>query len=151
MNRKVYIQIEIPKRAIQDRDTRPFLRRLEKWQLEYRKSTNGSNFDINLILRGGVIIFIQGYNNDPRELFEIEEVRNWFKALLEDVPYLFYYINPEPSFYQYFLLLSMYIPYTKVNDGVVLDKQALERFIETQRKKGSRKKGSGLRLTLAQN
>ena len=41
---------------------------------------------------GRVIIGVEGYDNDPRELFEINEVRAFLKKLDVEFPYWFYFI-----------------------------------------------------------
>lgn len=38
---------------------------------------------------------IGGYDEDPRELFQIPEVRQWFAALDEAVPHLLYFLSPH--------------------------------------------------------
>lgn len=41
---------------------------------------------------GRVTIGVEGYDNDPRELFEINEVRSFLKKLDVEFPYWFYFI-----------------------------------------------------------
>lgn len=58
---------------------RKFIRRLEINETLERHS------------QGKVSILIDGYNNDPRELFEIREVKIWFKLLeTEKIPWFYY-------------------------------------------------------------
>ena len=45
--------------------------------------------------RGTFTFFIDGYNDDTRELFEIEEVRQWIKLLIPAVKYWGYFLNME--------------------------------------------------------
>ncbi len=40
-----------------------------------------------------LIIVVEGYEDDPRELYEIEEVKNYFTILDKLFPYWFYFIN----------------------------------------------------------
>src|SRR5215831_20778651 len=40
--------------------------------------------------RNRVTIMVEGYNDDPRELFLINEVRKWFHHLFDAVPELFF-------------------------------------------------------------
>ena len=42
---------------------------------------------------GQISLVIDGYNNDPRELFEIPEVRRYIKALDEMWPYWFFFLS----------------------------------------------------------
>ena len=46
-----------------------------------------------LHFRGAVDIAIDGYNDDNRELFEVPEVRGYYKLLTEQFPYFFFYLN----------------------------------------------------------
>jgi hypothetical protein len=51
------------------------------------------NKDTILRFRQAVILSIDGYDNDPRELFEIEEVRNYVKELDLRFPFWFYFLS----------------------------------------------------------
>lgn len=42
-----------------------------------------------------LFIMIEGYDDDPRELYEIEEVRNYFSVLDKLFPYWFYFLNKK--------------------------------------------------------
>ena|SRR5271166_3011175 len=44
-------------------------------------------------LKGRLIFGIQGYDDDPRELFEIPAVRIWMRALDREFPYWFYFLD----------------------------------------------------------
>ena len=45
------------------------------------------------LFRGKINVFIDGYNNDARELFQIGEVRKWVNSLLDNVSGLTYYLD----------------------------------------------------------
>ena len=45
--------------------------------------------------RGRVDLSFYGYSNDPRELYEIPEVRRFCKKLDEEFPYWFYFLSTE--------------------------------------------------------
>ena len=45
--------------------------------------------------RGRVDLSFDGYSNDPRELYEIPEVRRFCKKLDEAFPYWFYFLSTE--------------------------------------------------------
>lgn len=49
-------------------------------------------------LRGTVMFTISGYDSDPRELFEIEEVCTYCKKLIKAVPYMMYYLEQTDTF-----------------------------------------------------
>jgi hypothetical protein len=59
-------------------------------------------------------IWIHGYDNDPRELFEIEEVRDWIGKAVNEIPGLaFFLMNKE---YAVFLKL---VVYSKVKINII--------------------------------
>ena len=40
-------------------------------------------------------ITIKGYDDDPRQVFDIPEVRGWFAALHKDAPHFPFFLEPE--------------------------------------------------------
>ena len=60
--------------------------------------------------RNRVQIEVLEFNEDPRELYDIPEVRNYFQILFRDNPGLFYWIDVE-SYMFIFLGLMLYEPY----------------------------------------
>ena len=52
-----------------------------------------SSRDNALRFRGAVDIAVHGYDDDDRELFEIPEVRRYYKLLTEQFPYFFFFLN----------------------------------------------------------
>lgn len=51
--------------------------------------------------RGKISFVIFGYEEDKRELFEIEEVKQWAKSILPIVKYWGYFLNMEPEIANY--------------------------------------------------
>jgi len=47
-----------------------------------------------------LLIEVSGYDDDPRELYVIPEVRAYFQALSEKWPYWLYFLIPDPNLYQ---------------------------------------------------
>ena len=43
--------------------------------------------------KNSLVLFVDGYDNDKRELYDIIQVRKYFRELLKRHPYLFYYLN----------------------------------------------------------
>lgn len=43
--------------------------------------------------RNRVQIEVLGYDTDPRELFDIPEIRSWFQKLTKEIPEFFYWID----------------------------------------------------------
>ena len=42
---------------------------------------------------GSLVLSVSGYDDDERELYEIREVRKYFRELLKKHPYIFYFLN----------------------------------------------------------
>ena len=56
-----------------------------------RRLTATSQVALNYCGRVGLVV--DGYNNDPREIFEIPEVRDFVKALDQQWPYWFFFLS----------------------------------------------------------
>lgn len=46
-------------------------------------------------MRGRVILSFQGYARDPREVYQVPEVRKWMERILKNVHHLFYLLSSE--------------------------------------------------------
>jgi hypothetical protein len=44
---------------------------------------------------GSVVLVFHGYDDDPRGVWEIPEVRRWFTRLDDEVPWLLHLLDPE--------------------------------------------------------
>ena len=55
------------------------------------------NDEMILRTRGKISFYIDGYNDDPRELYEIDEVREWIKTVLPAFKYWGYFLCMETS------------------------------------------------------
>lgn len=60
-------------------------------QLELLNEIKKQPFDFNSKL----MLIVYGYDNDPRELWEIVEIRNYFNFLDRCFPYWFYFLNRQ--------------------------------------------------------
>lgn len=69
--------------------------------------------------RGALALAIAGYDEDPRELFLIEEFRAWAHKLLSDLPDLFFFIDKRTAR----LLLLSTIGLKRARGGLSLDKK----------------------------
>ena len=69
-------------------------------------------------LKGRVILNFEGYDSDPRAVFEIEECRKWLLRLEKDVTYLFLALEPRIALP---ILMFCYVPFQKVAGLVVPD------------------------------
>lgn len=46
-------------------------------------------------LQGRIWMSFQGWESDPREVYEIQEIRRWVERLIKNVPHLFYFLSRE--------------------------------------------------------
>lgn len=53
-----------------------------------------------------VLIQVDGYGEDQRELFEVSEVRRWFTESLDIIPWFYYLFSMEGVTNQYELLIT---------------------------------------------
>jgi hypothetical protein len=84
----------------------------------------------NLVSRlvGRVVILFPDFDDDPREVAEIPECRDWLLALEGKVPYLAVLLHPTSTFK---LLLLCHVPWTKDpdEDYVVPDEEQAVAFL----------------------
>lgn len=68
------------------------------------------------IFEGKIIIWVLGYDNDERELWEIGEVKNYFNFLDRCFPYWFFFLNRVLPGNQspILLMISLLVPIEKV-------------------------------------
>ena len=72
---------------------------------------------------------VDGYNDDRRELYEIPEVREWFKQLNMQFGYWFYFLSKRAKSLR--LLAACLCKYERINDRAVsIDGSDLARFVE---------------------
>jgi hypothetical protein len=81
-----------------------------------------------------VIIMIEGYDDDPRELFEIQEIRDYFSTLDRLFPYWFYFINRKKidGYSTLSLIMLLLVPnkIIKLNNGKNSIEYDIEKFKE---------------------
>lgn len=81
-----------------------------------------------LRFRGRLDLSFAGYDEDPRELFEIAEVRNFLAELDTNFPFWFYFLNLRSG--SLALVLFSLCSYSTGPDGmVVLDAEGRARFL----------------------
>lgn len=90
MNEKIknhdVVILSISKKEILKQDISGFLNLLDKLIIDD---------DMIKKTKGKITFFIDGYDNDSRELYEIEEVREWVKQVLPAFKYWGYFLNME--------------------------------------------------------
>ena len=79
-------------------------------------------------LKGRLIFGIRGYDDDPRELFEIAEVRTWMEALSQEFPYWFYFMDLGPRS-TLSLVAFCLCSWEKVPGGKVIPPEGLQNFL----------------------
>jgi hypothetical protein len=72
-------------------------------------------------------ISFSGYDDDPRELYEIPEVRKYVSALDAAFPYLFYFCSLSYPTLRVFAMCTCKV--TKVAGGVIFDQKDLQNFL----------------------
>lgn len=77
--------------------------------------------------RGKTAISFSGYDNDPRELYEIPEVRKYISTLDNAFPYLFYFCSLSYPTLRVFAMCTCKV--TKVAGGVILDQNDFQNFL----------------------
>ena len=80
--------------------------------------------------QGRVDLFVEGYESDPRELYEIAEVRQFFRELDAAFPFWFYFLS---TFGESFLLVLTFClcRVTKMGAGhAMINPGDLQQFIE---------------------
>jgi len=82
---------------------------------------------LSLIRRGGIVISFSGYDDDPRELYEIPEVRKYVSALDAAFPYLFYFCSLSNPTLRVFAMCTCKV--TKVAGGVTIDQKDFQKFL----------------------
>lgn len=71
--------------------------------------------------RNAICITFEGFDEDPRDIYDIPKIRTWFYQLYEKKPYLFYFLSNFDGFY----LLNMYrtlLPLKSKGDPKLLNK-----------------------------
>ena len=77
--------------------------------------------------RNRVRLEVLGYDNDPRELFDIPEVRKYFQNLFVENPSLFYWIDVD-SYMLLFLGLMLFEPY-RIEGQVGLRPEDMQSYV----------------------
>lgn len=89
-----------------------------------------SNKQLLFHLKEGVEIAIHGYDNDPRELNQIEEVKQWIQKSIFEVPGLSYFlINDENAQFLKLFMFSM-VSITYIQDSDHFNNGILRRKVE---------------------
>lgn len=81
-------------------------------------------------LQGQVELSVHGYDSDPRELYEIAEVRTFFRQLDDAFPFWFYFLS---TYGESFLLVLAFClcRVTKMGPGLaMIDPGDLQEFLE---------------------
>lgn len=77
--------------------------------------------------RARITLSVEGYDDDPRDLYDTPEVRRYLTALDADFPYWFYFADPQfPTLRVLALCLCRVV---KVPGGSTPDQEDLKRFL----------------------
>ncbi len=80
-------------------------------------------------VRGKVVFCIDGYDDDPRDLYHISEVRSWMAALDREFPFWFYFLDIGPASTLTFVMFSL-CQFERVPGGSLIPPAELERFVD---------------------
>ncbi len=76
---------------------------------------------------GNVVLAVSGYDDDPRGLWTISEVRTWFARLDKEVPHMLFFLNPESKSVKFYALMTCALGST---GGVAsIDPETLQQFV----------------------
>jgi hypothetical protein len=106
------IVIQVERAQVEAGDLRPVLQALEAAHI---RRPNESHPQRLLTLRGGIGVPISGYDSDPRELYEIQEVRRFWQKLHKVWPYGLYFLDRRLGSIQ--TLVLSHIDVTVHRDG----------------------------------
>ena len=81
----------------------------------------------NLELLGFLTLAISGYDDDPREVWQVPEVRTWFAELEGWRPNICYYLSPGMV---NLLFCATRIPYTEEDPGMYATGQQVAEFLK---------------------
>lgn len=95
-NQANFVVLEIPRSCI---ETAYFASTLEKL---YALTDTKKNIET---FRGNVAFSVTGYDNDPRELPEIPEVREFFRALTEEWPHWLWFLSRNTGLLRTLMLM----------------------------------------------
>lgn len=94
------------------------------------------NSELLTTSKGKIDILIHGYNDDPRELYEIEEVRNWIKTVFEGIQGWAYFLAMDESAKFLRLMQLCNIDYTVVKEGHITKSSSEERKVKVDLRSG---------------
>src|SRR3989337_1694677 len=79
--------------------------------------------------KGRLLFGISGYDDDPRELYQIPEVRLWMRELDFMFPYWFYFLVRKPATME-FVTFSL-CDYVETPSGAQIKPDVLAEFVST--------------------
>jgi len=79
-------------------------------------------------VKGRLVFGVNGYDDDPRDLWEIPEVRSWMQKLDSQFPYWLYFMDTGPVSTLAFIAFSL-CRYEKVPGGKMIPRDELQRFL----------------------
>ncbi len=77
--------------------------------------------------KGRLLFGVSGYDNDPRELYQIPEVRLWMRKLDQQFPYWFYFLSRDASTME-FVTFSL-CDCAQTPQGALISPEALTQFL----------------------
>lgn len=106
---------------------------LEK-RMDYINSFSDVILNNKNLQKGQYYLKVEGYDNDPRELYMIPEVVAYFKAFLSYKPSIFAYVCEDSQTLMLLMIASKLVDYSnsnKENKRIALDKIVTKEFLAT--------------------
>lgn len=80
-----------------------------------------------------ILFSIKGYDDDPRELYEIDKIRRFFSRLVKKVPHFLYYVNPMNQMPgQIIGALAFYFIKVETEENKKLNRHSAEFHLESE-------------------
>ena len=87
--------------------------------------------DVALRARGRLILVIDSYDDDQRELYMIPELREWMREVDREFPYWLFFMDLGPRSTLAFVTFAR-CQYERTSGGSFIQDQELKRFLVTR-------------------
>ncbi len=121
IEKKSFKLVEISKKELENNDYNQIKQFLFNYMID--KDSVEENYQ-------KLIISISGYDNDSRELFEIESFRNYVRGILKKFPDIIWFLNIEMDFQFVYPFFLGYCYSNKMRNRINLDNKLVEEFLE---------------------
>lgn len=89
--------------------------------------TFAASRDMAMSVLGRVVISVSGYDDDPRPLWEVPEVRRFFARLHRAVPHMLFFLSPEKQASALWVMLCCEL--TAARGALRVDQETMIEFV----------------------